>query len=77
MLDGILNNRKEWNAKKEEYEASLKEIEDAKKAKEEAAGAKGKQDLQSSELINQFVSFLTVIFFTRIYILNLKTCFEC
>ncbi|XP_053709178.1 rod cGMP-specific 3',5'-cyclic phosphodiesterase subunit beta isoform X1 [Synchiropus splendidus] len=32
MLDGILNNRKEWNAKKEEYEAKLKAIEDAKAA---------------------------------------------
>lgn len=44
MLDGILNNRKEWNARKEEYEATLKVVEDAKKAKEEAAGAKGKKD---------------------------------
>uniref|UniRef100_A0AAQ4PBW2 Phosphodiesterase n=1 Tax=Gasterosteus aculeatus aculeatus TaxID=481459 RepID=A0AAQ4PBW2_GASAC len=33
MLDGILNNRKEWNAKKEEYEAKLKAIEDEKAAK--------------------------------------------
>ncbi|KAM9821211.1 rod cGMP-specific 3',5'-cyclic phosphodiesterase subunit beta [Neosynchiropus ocellatus] len=32
MLDGILNNRKEWNAKKEEYEAKLKAIEDASAA---------------------------------------------
>lgn len=41
MLDGIINNRKEWNAKKEEYEAKLKAIEDAKAAKEAAAQAKG------------------------------------
>ncbi|KAK1883589.1 Rod cGMP-specific 3'5'-cyclic phosphodiesterase subunit beta [Dissostichus eleginoides] len=34
MLDGILNNRKEWNAKKEVYEASLKAIEDEKAPKE-------------------------------------------
>ncbi|KAJ4926021.1 hypothetical protein JOQ06_008206 [Pogonophryne albipinna] len=34
MLDGILNNRKEWNARKEVYEASLKAIEDEKAAKE-------------------------------------------
>uniref|UniRef100_A0A8C6LFD2 Phosphodiesterase n=1 Tax=Nothobranchius furzeri TaxID=105023 RepID=A0A8C6LFD2_NOTFU len=40
MLDGILNNRKEWNAKKEEYEAKLKAIEDEKAAKEAAAAAK-------------------------------------
>lgn len=33
MLDGILNNRKEWNALKEEYEAKLKALEDAKAAK--------------------------------------------
>lgn len=41
MLDGILNNRKEWNAKKEEHEAKLKELEEANAAKAEAAGAKG------------------------------------
>ncbi|XP_008422269.1 rod cGMP-specific 3',5'-cyclic phosphodiesterase subunit beta [Poecilia reticulata] len=40
MLDGILNNRKEWNAKKEEYEAKLKAIEDEKAAKEAAKAAK-------------------------------------
>ncbi|XP_032394872.1 rod cGMP-specific 3',5'-cyclic phosphodiesterase subunit beta isoform X2 [Etheostoma spectabile] len=37
MLDGILNNRREWNAKKEEYEATLKALEEEKAAK---AGAK-------------------------------------
>uniref|UniRef100_A0A3B3X975 Phosphodiesterase n=1 Tax=Poecilia mexicana TaxID=48701 RepID=A0A3B3X975_9TELE len=42
MLDGILNNRKEWNAKKEEYEAKLKAIEEEKAAKEAAQAAKGK-----------------------------------
>lgn len=41
MLDGILNNRKEWNAKKEEYEAKLKAIEDEKAAKGAPAGGKG------------------------------------
>lgn len=41
MLDGIINNRKEWNAKKEEYEAKLKAVEDAKAAKGAAAQAKG------------------------------------
>lgn len=41
MLDGILNNRKEWNAKKEEYEAKLKAIEDEKAAKAAAAASKG------------------------------------
>ncbi|XP_044000119.1 rod cGMP-specific 3',5'-cyclic phosphodiesterase subunit beta [Gambusia affinis] len=40
MLDGILNNRKEWNAKKEEYEAKLKAIEEEKAAKEAAHAAK-------------------------------------
>lgn len=41
MLDGLLNNRKEWNAKKEEYEAKLKAIEDAKAAKQASAASKG------------------------------------
>lgn len=41
MLDGILNNRKEWNAKKEEYEAKLKATEDEKAAKQAAAARKG------------------------------------
>lgn len=41
MLDGILNNRKEWNAKKEEYEAKLKALEEEKAAKEAATASKG------------------------------------
>ncbi len=41
MLDGILNNRKEWNLKKEEYEAKLKAIEETKAAKEAATASKG------------------------------------
>lgn len=40
MLDGILNNRKEWNAKKEEYEANVKAIEEQKAAKAPAAAGK-------------------------------------
>ncbi|XP_041815567.1 rod cGMP-specific 3',5'-cyclic phosphodiesterase subunit beta [Chelmon rostratus] len=40
MLDGILNNRKEWNAKKEEYEAKLKALEEEKAAKEAATASK-------------------------------------
>ncbi|XP_034458936.1 rod cGMP-specific 3',5'-cyclic phosphodiesterase subunit beta [Hippoglossus hippoglossus] len=40
MLDGILNNRKEWNARKEEYEAKLKVIEEEKAAREAAAPSK-------------------------------------
>lgn len=39
MLDGILNNRFQWNACKEVYEASLKVLEEEKAAKE-AAGPK-------------------------------------
>lgn len=39
MLDRLLNNRKEWNALKEIHEAKLAKIEEAKKAKEEAAAA--------------------------------------
>lgn len=37
MLDRLMNNRKEWNALKEQHEAKLAAIEAAKKAKEEAA----------------------------------------
>ncbi|XP_030006280.1 rod cGMP-specific 3',5'-cyclic phosphodiesterase subunit beta-like isoform X1 [Sphaeramia orbicularis] len=40
MLDGILNNRKEWNAKKEEYEAKLKVLEEEKAAREAAQASK-------------------------------------
>uniref|UniRef100_A0A8D0AMB4 Phosphodiesterase n=1 Tax=Sander lucioperca TaxID=283035 RepID=A0A8D0AMB4_SANLU len=40
MLDGILNNRREWNAKKEEYEATLKALEEEKAAKEAAKASK-------------------------------------
>lgn len=40
MLDGLLNNRHEWNAKKEEYEAKLKALEDAKAAKQANAASK-------------------------------------
>ncbi|XP_061763732.1 rod cGMP-specific 3',5'-cyclic phosphodiesterase subunit beta [Nerophis ophidion] len=40
MLDGILNNRKEWNAKKEEYEAKVKAMEDQKAARQGAAAGK-------------------------------------
>ncbi|KAF7654578.1 hypothetical protein LDENG_00067730, partial [Lucifuga dentata] len=35
MLDRLLNNRKEWNALKEQHEAKLAVIEEARKAKEE------------------------------------------
>ncbi|KAJ8393954.1 hypothetical protein AAFF_G00054870 [Aldrovandia affinis] len=40
MFDGILNNRREWKARQEEYEAKLKAIEEERAAKEEAAAAK-------------------------------------
>ncbi|XP_046901113.1 rod cGMP-specific 3',5'-cyclic phosphodiesterase subunit beta [Hypomesus transpacificus] len=41
MLDGILNNRKEWKARQEEYEAGLKVLEEEKAAREEANAKKG------------------------------------
>lgn len=47
MLDGILNNRKEWNAKKEEYEANLKAIEDAKAAKAAATAGKSEAHIRN------------------------------
>ncbi|KAF4077553.1 hypothetical protein AMELA_G00209460 [Ameiurus melas] len=40
MFDGIQNNRKEWKALQEAYEAKLKEAEEAAKAKAEAEAAK-------------------------------------
>ncbi|KAI4879677.1 hypothetical protein NFI96_032010 [Prochilodus magdalenae] len=40
MFDGILNNRKEWKALQEAYEAKLKAAEEEAKAKQEAAAAK-------------------------------------
>ncbi|XP_018588849.2 rod cGMP-specific 3',5'-cyclic phosphodiesterase subunit alpha [Scleropages formosus] len=39
MLERLLNNRKEWNALKEEHEAKLAKLEEAKKQKEEQAAA--------------------------------------
>ncbi|XP_076020171.1 rod cGMP-specific 3',5'-cyclic phosphodiesterase subunit beta [Genypterus blacodes] len=44
MLDGILNNRKEWNARKEEYEAKLKVLEAQKPAKPGGAARKAAAD---------------------------------
>uniref|UniRef100_A0A8C6KQS6 Phosphodiesterase n=1 Tax=Nothobranchius furzeri TaxID=105023 RepID=A0A8C6KQS6_NOTFU len=51
MLDRLLNNRKEWNALKEQHEAKLATIEAAKKAKEEAAqkAAAAKQGRSASQ----------------------------
>lgn len=40
MYDGIQNNRKEWKALQEAYEAKLKAAEEAAKAKAEAEAAK-------------------------------------
>ncbi|XP_077332222.1 rod cGMP-specific 3',5'-cyclic phosphodiesterase subunit beta-like [Lithobates pipiens] len=40
MLDGLLNNRKEWKALADEYEAKMKTIEEEKKKKEEELAAK-------------------------------------
>ncbi|KAL2100016.1 hypothetical protein ACEWY4_004410 [Coilia grayii] len=37
MLDGIVNNRKEWKARQEEHEAKLKEIEEAQNLKPKEA----------------------------------------
>lgn len=41
MYDGILNNRKNWKERQEEYESKLKELEEAAKAKQETAANKG------------------------------------
>lgn len=48
MLDGILNNRNEWNAKKEEYEAKLKAIEEAKAAKAAATAGKSEAHIRNN-----------------------------
>uniref|UniRef100_A0A8C5CB23 Phosphodiesterase n=1 Tax=Gadus morhua TaxID=8049 RepID=A0A8C5CB23_GADMO len=52
MLERLLNNRKEWNALKEVHEAKLAVIEEANKAKEEAAqkGSAAKQGGSSLRL---------------------------
>ncbi|XP_036382773.1 rod cGMP-specific 3',5'-cyclic phosphodiesterase subunit beta-like [Megalops cyprinoides] len=41
MLEGILNNKKEWKARQDEYEAKLKAIEDEKAAKASMASRQG------------------------------------
>uniref|UniRef100_A0A8C1IGJ2 Phosphodiesterase n=1 Tax=Cyprinus carpio TaxID=7962 RepID=A0A8C1IGJ2_CYPCA len=41
MYDGILNNRMHWKERQEEYEAKLKAMEEAAKARQEAAGKNG------------------------------------
>lgn len=53
MLERLLNNRKEWNALKEQHEAKMAAIEEAKKAKEEAAqrAAAAKQGKQLNEVL--------------------------
>lgn len=55
MLDGIINNRKEWNAKKEEYEAKLKAIEDEKAAKAAAAASKGALALWDTGIVEGLI----------------------
>ncbi|KAG9272490.1 rod cGMP-specific 3',5'-cyclic phosphodiesterase subunit alpha [Astyanax mexicanus] len=51
MLERLLNNRKEWNALKEEHEAKLAMLEEAKKAKEEAATSGGAPASQSKTCV--------------------------
>uniref|UniRef100_A0A8C7ZQ56 Phosphodiesterase n=1 Tax=Oryzias sinensis TaxID=183150 RepID=A0A8C7ZQ56_9TELE len=54
MLDRLLNNRKEWNALKEQYDAKMAALEEVKKAKEEeaqkaAAARQGEQNRSRSD----------------------------
>ncbi|XP_053096276.1 rod cGMP-specific 3',5'-cyclic phosphodiesterase subunit beta isoform X1 [Pangasianodon hypophthalmus] len=61
MYDGIQNNRKEWKALQEAYEAKLKAAEEAAKAKAEAQAAKkGLANHISSLTKNLLHLFLTV-----------------
>lgn len=64
MFDGILNNRKEWNAKKEDYEAKLKAIEDEKAAKAAAAASKGERSLWNNHTTLRLLcdSFVECVF---------------
>ncbi len=62
MLDGILNNRKEWNAKKEDYEAKLKALEEEKAAKEAAAPSKGAVILWTNHTTMKCIRSATMIF---------------
>lgn len=58
MLDRLMNNRKEWNALKEVYEAKMAAIEAAKKAKEEEAqkAAAARQGRKISDIETQKIS---------------------
>ncbi|KAJ8339133.1 hypothetical protein SKAU_G00359190 [Synaphobranchus kaupii] len=48
MFDGILNNRREWKAKQEEYEAKLKAMEEERAAKQAVATTKNAANSQPS-----------------------------
>lgn len=62
MLDGILNNRKEWNAKKEEYEATLKALEEEKAAKEAATANKGAVILWNNHTTVKWIKTAAMLF---------------
>lgn len=58
MFDGIQNNRKEWKALQEAYEAKLKEAEEAAKAKAEAEAAKKGSAKTSHEILTKYLLHL-------------------
>lgn len=62
MLDGILNNRREWNGKKEEYEAKLKAIEEAKAAKAPATAGKREAPFGEESVYISYSAFIATIY---------------
>lgn len=60
MYDGIQNNRKEWKALQDAYEAKLKAAEEAAKAKAEAEAAKKglAKTLHKQQAHKNFASFV-------------------
>jgi hypothetical protein len=54
MLDGITNNRKEWKALADEYEARMKALEEEKQQKQEAKQGewKGEDGVLSTHSLN-------------------------
>lgn len=64
MLDGLLNNRKEWKSRADEYDAKMKAIEEEKKkAAEKAAEKKGEK---FCDILISWLNLLANIFFFQI-----------
>lgn len=60
MLDGLLNNRKEWKALADEYESKMKVIEEEKKKKEDELATK--KGVWPMYIMAPHVNFISVKF---------------